>query len=141
MGRTSTRTTTGPPRPLTEETKGQCSTNETTDPLDEKEDKLDQILAAIAMSREALEQQIAGVSSGLSLLRDDHKKLAEKVHQHGKEIAIIHPSIQQLTDQVQDLTERMRQVEGRAEDAEGRSRRNNLRVVGLPEGVEGRDPV
>lgn len=28
----------------------------------------------------------------------------------------------------------------RAEDAENRSRRNNLRIVGLPEGVEGRSP-
>ena len=35
----------------------------------------------------------------------------------------------------------MRFLEGRAEDAEGRSRRSNLRIVGLPEGEEGRDPL
>ena len=141
MGRTSTRTATAPPRPLTGEIKEQSTTTTAMDLPAAREDKLDQILAAIATSREVLEQQIAGVSSSLSLLRDDHKKLADKVQHHEKEIAQIHPSVKQLTEQIQDLTARMRQVEGRAEDAEGRSRRNNLRVVGLPEGIEGRDPI
>lgn len=35
----------------------------------------------------------------------------------------------------------MKALEYRAEDAENRNRRNNLRIVGLPEGAEGGDPT
>lgn len=36
---------------------------------------------------------------------------------------------------------KMKVLEARAEDAENRNRRNNLRIVGLPEGTEGKDPT
>lgn len=45
-----------------------------------------------------------------------------------------HTDLQALELQVKNL-------EIRAEDAENRNRRNNLRVLGLPEGAEGADPV
>lgn len=35
----------------------------------------------------------------------------------------------------------MKAMESRAEDQENRNQRNNLCLVGLPEGVEGRDPA
>ena len=44
-------------------------------------------------------------------------------------------------EQLAELTDRVRFLEGRAEDAEGRARRSNLRIVGLPEGSEGQDPL
>ncbi|KAJ1138644.1 hypothetical protein NDU88_005025 [Pleurodeles waltl] len=43
-------------------------------------------------------------------------------------------AIELLQQQVQALQER-------AEDAEGRSRRNNIRILGTPEGKEGKNPT
>ncbi|KAJ1166402.1 hypothetical protein NDU88_006806 [Pleurodeles waltl] len=46
-----------------------------------------------------------------------------------------------LRVQVTFLSERVQVLERRAEDAEGHSRRNNIQIVGMPEGVEGADAV
>lgn len=39
------------------------------------------------------------------------------------------------------LKTKVKSLKSRAEDAENRNRRNNLRIVGLPEGAEGPDPM
>ena len=44
-------------------------------------DKLDKILDAIGSTRERLESKLNEVSMGLSLLRDNHKKLTDRVTQ------------------------------------------------------------
>lgn len=43
--------------------------------------------------------------------------------------------------QLPELQDMVRALQHRAEDAEDRQRRNNIRVVGLPEGTEGSHPV
>ena len=103
--------------------------------------KLDQILSAISSTRDSLESRIDGVAEGLNLLRDDHRKLKEKVVQSEKPLDAMQPMLSDLRVQVGDLTDRVRFLEGRAEDAEGQNRRSNLRIVGLPEGEEGPDPL
>ena len=103
--------------------------------------KLDKILSAISSTRESLESRIDSVAEGLNLLRDDHRKLKEGVAQSEKTLDAIQPTLSDLHVQVGDLTDRVRFLEGRAEDAGGRSRRSNLRIVGLPEGEEGPDPL
>lgn len=38
------------------------------------------------------------------------------------------------------LTEEVRQLQAKCEDLEGRSRRNNIRLIGIPEGLETSNP-
>uniref|UniRef100_A0AAX7UGL5 L1 transposable element RRM domain-containing protein n=1 Tax=Astatotilapia calliptera TaxID=8154 RepID=A0AAX7UGL5_ASTCA len=45
-----------------------------------------------------------------------------------------------LQSAVKVLTEEVRQLQAKCEDLEGRSRRNNIRLVGIPEGLESSNP-
>ena len=102
---------------------------------------LDKILQAITETKETLQAQIGTVTTELSLLRADHRKLTEKVTTVEGEVTELKPVQQQLQAQMSSLTTRVQTLEKRAEDAEGRSRRNNVRIVGLPEKTEGGDTV
>ena len=111
------------------------------DTLPPPEDKLDRILAAIESSRISMESKISSVAHDVNILRDDHRKLTEKVKQTEQSISILRPEVTDNTTQTHDLLDRVRFLEGRAEDAEGRARRSNIRVVGMPEGAEGKDAI
>ena len=103
--------------------------------------QLGQILAAIKGTRESLEGRIDNVAQGLDLLKDEHNKLKCRVVTIEKSLTEVQPSVKALEVRTVDLEERVRYLEGRAEDAEGRNRRSNLRIVGMPEGAEGPDPM
>ena len=142
MGRTGTRTLTPTTKP-TVRISGHDGTKDGGEANSQgpAEDKLDKILQAIDHTRERLETKIDAVTVGLSLLRDDHRKLTDRVTLNERAIGELQPSLRVTHDQLAELTDRVRFLEGRAEDAEGRARRSNLRIVGLPEGAEGRDPL
>lgn len=53
---------------------------------------------------------------------------------HGDQLASLDSTVKALETQVKTLTDK-------CEDLEGRSRRNNLRLVGIPEGSEGQRPT
>ena len=93
------------------------------------------------VTRERLKSKIDGVMEGLNLLRDDHQKLKERVTQFEKTLSDLQPTVTEIRTQMMELTDRDRFLDGRAEDAEGRNRKRNLRIVGLPEGEEGNDPL
>ena len=92
------------------------------------EDKLDRILAAVEHTRECLESKIDTVAANLSLLRDDHKKLSERVTATERSLSEFQPTSKELQSQLHELTDRVRFLEGRVEDAQGRTRRSNIYV-------------
>ncbi|KAJ8355364.1 hypothetical protein AAFF_G00061740 [Aldrovandia affinis] len=49
--------------------------------------------------------------------------------------------ITELEANVGSLTTRVTYLDNRCEDLEGRMRRNNIRLLGIPEGVEGSRPT
>lgn len=49
--------------------------------------------------------------------------------------------ITEMQSVISTLQKQVVQLDAKCEDLEGRSRRNNIRLVGLPEGVEGSHPV
>lgn len=49
--------------------------------------------------------------------------------------------LSELENLVQTLNAQVTQLNAKCEDLEGRSRRNNIRLVGVPEGVEGSNPT
>ncbi|KAJ1117917.1 hypothetical protein NDU88_006113 [Pleurodeles waltl] len=89
----------------------------------------------------SLEAKIDKVASDLVLLHADHRKLADKTGTIEARVDELTPVASRLESTVGDTLTRVAELERRVEDAEGRTRRNNIRVVGLPEGAEGRDAV
>lgn len=106
-------------------------------PLESLPDKLDLILKEIRESRAALEQQIGTLTTGLTLLRADHGKLAATVKEHDRITKDADPRITKNTTTIQCLKQQITGLLDRVLDAEGRNRRNNIRVIGLPERSEG----
>lgn len=115
---------------------------------DQASSKLDAVLAAVEkleetinQTRTSLESKIDKVAIDLTHLRADHRKLADRTATLETTIADIKPQVVQTDKRVQKLLNRVEFLEERTEDAKGRARRNNVHVVGLPEGKEGRDPT
>ncbi|KAJ1154003.1 hypothetical protein NDU88_006760 [Pleurodeles waltl] len=102
---------------------------------------LQDVLQAIAASRTALEVKIDTLSIDLGLLRDDHCRLAEWVTATEREISVTTPALALVDGHLTSIEARLKTLENKAEDAENRARHNNIRVVGLPEKVEGTDMV
>ena len=116
-----------------------ATSSETSSPAVEA--KLDTILAAIESSRISTETKIGELAQEFNILRDEHGKLKGRITDTERALAELQPQTTSHQQTISDLQDRVRFLEGRAEDAEGRSRRNNIRVVGMPEGREGRDAV
>ncbi|KAJ1172176.1 hypothetical protein NDU88_004026 [Pleurodeles waltl] len=76
------------------------------------------------------------IATDLGILKDDHKKLADKVRAAEGTLAELAPQHTWNTDTITDLQCRIQQLHNHAEDAEGSACRNNMRIVGTPEVVE-----
>ena len=94
------------------------------------------ILNAIKESREAVERRVEEVRVDVSLLRQDLRGVADRVTEAESRISTAEDEITKLQSQVNQLLKTSAILEDRAEDAENRSRRNNLRLVGIPEGID-----
>ncbi|KAJ1176253.1 hypothetical protein NDU88_001535 [Pleurodeles waltl] len=131
MGRTKGRHADGTDVP----TSGDPEPATTTDA---PKDKLDVILQEIWVSRLATEQRLGTITMELSILKDDQKKLTDRMKQTETSVASIpldhkeHKTAIEHLQQVEALQERVK-------DAEVRSQCNNVRILGLPAGKEGLD--
>ena len=94
------------------------------------------ILIAIKESKEAVERKVEEVRVDVSLLRHDLRGVADRVTEAEARISTAEDEITKLRSQVGQLLKSSAVLEDRAEDAENRSRRNNLRLVGIPEGID-----
>lgn len=108
---------------------------------DEQSHKLDLILKEIKDTRSALETQIGTISVGLNLLKADHKNLSEKVKANKLALDDLIPQHTLHQSNIAQLQNQIKGLQDRVDDAEGRSRRNNIRILGLPEKCEGRNPI
>ena len=97
------------------------------------------ILKAIKDSKDAVERKVEEVRVDVSLLRQDLRGVADRVTEAEARISTAEDEIIQLRTQVNQLIKSSAILEDRAEDAENRSRRNNLRLVGIPEGIDTQD--
>ncbi|KAJ1191730.1 hypothetical protein NDU88_001046 [Pleurodeles waltl] len=119
-------------------TPAECRGGEPQDPPQPTvQDTLDKILGAIEDTKSTLQRDINQVAVEVGLLRAVHHRLVDRVKEIENTLAEIAPQQKDLKAEVTYLADRVARLEQRAEDAEGRSRRNNVRVVGLPEGAEG----
>ncbi|KAJ1218572.1 hypothetical protein NDU88_006150 [Pleurodeles waltl] len=70
-------------------------------------------------------------------VRVDLQKVADKVSDAEANITALQTEVHQLKQQMTRMTTPTTALEERAEDEEGRSRRNDIRLLGFPEGTEG----
>ena len=61
----------------------------------------------------------------------------EKVKETEKDLKVLKSDATTLKLQIKDLQACTKELAARMEDQEGRSRRNNIRIVGVPEKAEG----
>ncbi|KAJ1178356.1 hypothetical protein NDU88_003602 [Pleurodeles waltl] len=107
---------------------------------EELSNTLSKILGAIEDFKLTLQRDIGKVAAEVGLLRTDHQKLSDKVLEVESTVTNLQPSYQALQLQVSHLAD-SGSTGTTPEDTEGRSLRNNICIVGLPEGIEGRDMV
>ncbi|KAJ1098249.1 hypothetical protein NDU88_003365 [Pleurodeles waltl] len=105
------------------------------------EDKLDLILREIHDLRTAIEHRIDTIATDLSILRDDYRKLADRVLAAEGTLADVAPQHTWNTKAILDLQWHIQKLHNHAEDVESRTWRNNIRIMGLPEGEEGINPI
>lgn len=74
-----------------------------------------------------IKHDLDNIQSRLTLAADCISEVEDATHSHGSQLS--------------ELQGLVRSLQNRADDAEDRQRRNNVRVVGLPEGAEGAKPI
>lgn len=88
-----------------------------------------------------LQVRFGGLKEEVSLIRQDIQKIRERTTAAESRISELEDKLPTLIRDSQSTTRLARATDTRAEDFENRLRRNNVRIVGLPEKVEGRDPT
>lgn len=81
------------------------------------------------------------IKNDFALLRHDVQKLRGRVSETERRISDLEDTVNPLLPKVNTAGGKIATLEDKVDDLEYRLRRNNLRLVGLPERVEGSDPV
>ncbi|KAJ1119370.1 hypothetical protein NDU88_007556 [Pleurodeles waltl] len=79
---------------------------------------LQDVLQAITASGKALEGKTDALASDFTVLRDDHRHLAERLATTDKQIKELLPEVKDTTKVAQQMEKRIRNLELRAEDTE-----------------------
>lgn len=83
---------------------------------------------------------VTTIKSDLDNIRQDIKDCSERVSQAEARISNNEDEVVTLRAKVSSLETKQKSLENQVMDLESRSRRNNVRIVNLAEGTEGRDP-
>lgn len=100
-----------------------------------------EVMAAISYCQSILTSKIEEVQMDVGLIRQDLDKIRTRVAETERRVGDVEYTVTDHAVSIRALQTKVRALEYRTEDVENRSRRNNLRLVGLPEGVEGRSPA
>lgn len=74
-------------------------------------------------------------------LQQDITANANRLAEAEERIGDTEDGLQRVTTEITDAAKRIAYLESKTEDLENRARRSNLRLVGLPEGAEGTQPM
>ncbi|KAJ1119328.1 hypothetical protein NDU88_007514 [Pleurodeles waltl] len=81
------------------------------------------------------------ITTDINIMKDDQAKLSDRLKQTESTVADILLTHNDNKNGIAKLQQQTEALQERIEDAEGRLRRNNIRIIGLPEGKEGKDPT
>lgn len=99
------------------------------------------VMAAIATCQSTLTTKIEAVQLDMGLIRQDIDKLRSRATESEQRLSTTEDTMAEHGVALRTLQTKVKALEYRAEDAENRNRRNNLRIIGLPEGAEGNNPT
>lgn len=86
-------------------------------------------------------EQFGSNAKEVSLLRQDLQKIRECTTAVESRVSEIEDQVPPLARDTNSAYQMAKEANDRADDLENRLRRNKIRIVGLPEKVEGRDPT
>lgn len=99
------------------------------------------ILAAIAECKTALTSKIDFVATDVSLIRQDLDKFRMRITEVEDRISGVEDQVRSDSRDLKALQLQVCALQNRAIDTENRLRRNNIRIIGLPERAEGSCPT
>lgn len=99
-----------------------------------------QLLEAIQLSTTSLTGKIEEVKIDVGLLRQDLQSLRGRVREVEDRVSQMEDAVAPIHPKVAELEKVANSWVQRADDLENRLRRNNLRILGLPERTEGQHP-
>lgn len=102
------------------------------------------IFAAVSTcnaSLDTLNHHMGDLKSDMVHVRQDLKKITDRVREAETRIGQVEDQLLPLSQAVKSNTQQIAALLLKVDDLENRSRRNNVRLVGVPEKEEGRDPV
>lgn len=88
-----------------------------------------------------LKEKFGGLKETVSLMRQDLQKIRERTTAVEGRVSEVEDQLPPLNRDVRMATQNAFQALNKTDEIENRLRRNNVRIVGLPEKVEGRDPT
>ncbi|XP_073497708.1 exosome complex component RRP46 isoform X2 [Phyllobates terribilis] len=105
---------------------------------------LKDVFAVVSFCKQALTtstQQVLGVHSEVATIKKDMHKVNTRTGEVETRVGEAEDRINKLTKSEEQFKQQISEVMAKNDDLENRSRRNNIRIVGLPEKTEGRDPT
>ncbi|KAL1278263.1 hypothetical protein QQF64_024936 [Cirrhinus molitorella] len=97
------------------------------------------LMLAITSFKQDFNTKIDGVLTEIRIVQTDVKDCSGRIMEAEMRISTAEDQIQTLKETIEKLENKTKNLNNKVEDLEGRSRRNNLRVLGIPEKVEGND--
>ena len=98
---------------------------------------LQDIMTAIKDVKHVLENKIDSTAIEVTLIRTNLHKITDRVKATEESVLTLTSTTDRLGKHVKQLQTKMDQMAAQLDDHEGRSRRNNIRITGVPEKAEG----
>lgn len=118
-----------------------ASQTEAEEPAASSQLDFQEVMAAITSCRATLTSKIEAVQLDVGLIRQDLDKIRSCVTEVEQRVSQTEDTVAEHAASLQTLHSKVRALEYKMDDAKNKNWRNNLRVVGLPEGVEGKNPT
>ena len=124
---------TRPKDPATSSSPHPACPQEESDRQAPRDPSLSDIMTAIRGIQGALQGKMDSMSSEITLLTADFRKMGDRVKENQGSIELLQSENRALRKQVQELQKSSYNAMSKLDDLEGRSRRNNIRIMGVPE--------
>ena len=98
---------------------------------------LQDIMKAIKDVKHVLENKIDSTAIEVTLIRTNLHKITDRVKATEDSVSTLTTTVDKLGKNMKHLQQRVELLASQLDDSEGRSRRNNIRIIGVPEKAEG----
>lgn len=100
----------------------------------------DKIMAAIESFQTALMSKIDDLQADVNRLWYDIDRARDRTSEVERRVGMVEDTTHTTENAVHTLQQQVKALQARVEDAKNQNRRNNVRILGLPERAEGSSP-